>query len=131
MAPSYTPSQARAIDATDRNLQIVACAGSGKTAVVSARIVNILRQNAGAGITPENLVAFTFTATGRAGPASPTRRSRWSASGLWHCTRATRTCRSTTGRCSPRCARSGTTTSGHMRSRGSRRAPVRPITGTS
>jgi DNA helicase-2/ATP-dependent DNA helicase PcrA len=57
----YTGAQKRAIEIIDRNLQIIACAGSGKTRVVAARIVNILRQQGGKGVEPENIVAFTFT----------------------------------------------------------------------
>lgn len=57
----YTKSQSRAIATIDHNLQIIACAGSGKTQVISARIVNILKSKNAAGITPENIVAFTFT----------------------------------------------------------------------
>ena len=35
----YTKSQSRAIAAINQNLQIIACAGSGKTQVISRRIV--------------------------------------------------------------------------------------------
>ncbi len=57
----YTPSQRDAIISIDKNLQIIACAGSGKTQVVSARIVEILKRKANEGVTPANIVAFTFT----------------------------------------------------------------------
>jgi DNA helicase-2/ATP-dependent DNA helicase PcrA len=57
----YTPSQLRAIATIDRNLQIIACAGSGKTQVISRRIVNILESKKSSGIGPQNIVAFTFT----------------------------------------------------------------------
>jgi DNA helicase II / ATP-dependent DNA helicase PcrA len=57
----YTPDQLRAIETDDRNLQIIACAGSGKTQVISERIVNTLRTRADEGITPVSVVAFTFT----------------------------------------------------------------------
>lgn len=57
----YTQSQLRAISTIDRNLQIIACAGSGKTQVISRRIVNILESKRTTGIKPENVVAFTFT----------------------------------------------------------------------
>lgn len=57
----YTPSQSRAIAAIDRNLQIIACAGSGKTQVISRRIVKILELKKSIGIKPGNIVAFTFT----------------------------------------------------------------------
>lgn len=57
----YTASQSRAIRTIDRNLQIIACAGSGKTQVISERIVNIMVAKQQSGVTPENIVAFTFT----------------------------------------------------------------------
>lgn len=57
----YTPKQQDAISTIDKNLQIIACAGSGKTQVVSARIINILKEKAVEGVTPGNIVAFTFT----------------------------------------------------------------------
>ena len=45
-------------DLTQRNLQIIACAGSGKTEFVSTRIAYLIAEK----ITkPENIVAFTFT----------------------------------------------------------------------
>lgn len=53
----YTPAQRQAIETIDRNLQIIACAGSGKTQVISARIVRILQR----GVPPSAVVAFTFT----------------------------------------------------------------------
>jgi len=45
------------------NLQLIACAGSGKTEVVAQRVVNLLRsvKDGGGGSKPENIVAFTFT----------------------------------------------------------------------
>lgn len=54
----YTAAQAAAIACTDRPLQIVACAGSGKTQVVSARIAGILSSGLAR---PGQIVAFTFT----------------------------------------------------------------------
>jgi DNA helicase-2/ATP-dependent DNA helicase PcrA len=56
--PDYTPSQVQAIGCIDRPLQIIACAGSGKTQVISQRISNILAQP---GVEPRHIVAFTFT----------------------------------------------------------------------
>lgn len=41
----YTRSQEDAINIIDRNLQIIACAGSGKTHVVAKRVVNTHRLN--------------------------------------------------------------------------------------
>jgi DNA helicase-2/ATP-dependent DNA helicase PcrA len=57
----YTTYQEEAINHLDGNLQIIACAGSGKTQVISQLIVNILREKGTSGITPANIVAFTFT----------------------------------------------------------------------
>lgn len=54
----YTPAQAEAIACLDETLQIIACAGSGKTQVISQRIADILSQP---GIEPRNVIAFTFT----------------------------------------------------------------------
>ena len=56
---SLTLEQQEAISEIDRNLQIIACAGSGKTEVITRRIVNILQSKSD--IKPENVVAFTFT----------------------------------------------------------------------
>ncbi|MCM6773165.1 ATP-dependent helicase [Nocardia sp. CDC159] len=54
----YTASQQEAIACLDEPLQIIACAGSGKTQVISQRIADIL---ALPGVEPRNVVAFTFT----------------------------------------------------------------------
>ncbi len=58
---NFTRSQHDAIHCVDHNLQIIACAGSGKTSVVTERILEILRQRRPHGLTPDNIVAFTFT----------------------------------------------------------------------
>src|SRR6267142_2579468 len=57
----FTKPQLEAISHQDGNLQIVACAGSGKTEVVARRIVSLLKSGAKSGLTPRNIVAFTFT----------------------------------------------------------------------
>jgi DNA helicase-2/ATP-dependent DNA helicase PcrA len=54
----YTQAQAEAISCLDEPLQIIACAGSGKTQVISQRIAAILSLP---GVEPRNVVAFTFT----------------------------------------------------------------------
>ena len=51
--------QKEAVQTIDEDLEIIACAGAGKTGVVTRRIVNILRLKPD--IQPENIVAFTFT----------------------------------------------------------------------
>src|SRR4051794_10654902 len=55
---NYTEAQAEAIACVNEPLQIIACAGSGKTQVISQRIAAILSQD---GVEPKNVVAFTFT----------------------------------------------------------------------
>ena len=55
---AYTAAQAEAIACLDEPLQIIACAGSGKTQVISQRIAAIL---ALPGVEPRNVIAFTFT----------------------------------------------------------------------
>jgi DNA helicase-2/ATP-dependent DNA helicase PcrA len=59
----FTLAQAAAIDHISGNLQLIACAGSGKTEVVAQRVVSLLRPKVagGGGCKPENIVAFTFT----------------------------------------------------------------------
>ena len=53
----YTESQQRAIETDSRNLQIIACAGSGKTQVMAARVVHLLRTRADEGVKPSSIVA--------------------------------------------------------------------------
>ncbi len=55
-----TDRQLEAISEIDRNLQIIACAGSGKTEVVSLRVAEILSRKSKEGVIPENIVAFTY-----------------------------------------------------------------------
>ncbi len=55
---TYTAAQQEAIGELSRPLQLIACAGSGKTQVISQRISQILAQP---GVVPGNIVAFTFT----------------------------------------------------------------------
>lgn len=53
----YTEQQRQAISHDIGNLQLIACAGSGKTEVVSRRISTLLQK----GNPPESIIAFTFT----------------------------------------------------------------------
>ncbi len=55
----YTKEQQSVIDCIDSNLQVIACAGSGKTQVISERIINILLKKPD--VQPQNIVAFTYT----------------------------------------------------------------------
>lgn len=57
----FTADQQRAIDYRDGNLQLIACAGSGKTEVVARRVAALLDPAAVPRLLPRNLIAFTFT----------------------------------------------------------------------
>src|SRR5208283_3368812 len=57
----FTPQQVEAINHNSGNLQLIACAGSGKTEVVARRVANLLKNGAKNGLAPRNIVAFTFT----------------------------------------------------------------------
>ena len=54
-----TDKQLEAVHETKRNLQIIACAGSGKTETISRRIAEILKNEPRTD--PASIVAFTFT----------------------------------------------------------------------
>ena len=56
---NLTDSQKSAVDEIQHNLQLIACAGSGKTEVISRRIAHILASDKT--VRPEEIVAFTFT----------------------------------------------------------------------
>lgn len=58
---NLTTNQRRAIEHAGRNLQLIACAGSGKTEVVARRVVHLLTPERGDSLAPRNIVAFTFT----------------------------------------------------------------------
>lgn len=56
-----TDEQETAITHDGTNLQLIACAGSGKTEVVAQRVVHLLQPNRQNSLQPENIIAFTFT----------------------------------------------------------------------
>ena len=56
-----THSQRRAVEHDGLNLQLIACAGSGKTEVVARRVVHLLTPGKPDSLLPRNIVAFTFT----------------------------------------------------------------------
>lgn len=56
---NLSEEQKEAVRTIDKDLEIIACAGAGKTGVVTRRIINILKCNDD--VLPENIVAFTFT----------------------------------------------------------------------
>ena len=58
---NLTDTQRRAVEHDGRNLQLIACAGSGKTEVVARRVVRLLTPGRPESMQPGNIVAFTFT----------------------------------------------------------------------
>lgn len=56
----YTHEQIEAIQADQKYLRIIACAGSGKTTTLVGKISHILK-DAASNLKPENIIAFTFT----------------------------------------------------------------------
>jgi len=56
-----TEPQKNAIRHEGGNLQLIACAGSGKTEVVARHIAHLLSPAARTPLVPANIVAFTFT----------------------------------------------------------------------
>ena len=56
-----TKSQEEAVKYNGRNLQLIACAGSGKTEVVAQRVAHLLTNGDKGNLEPRNIVAFTFT----------------------------------------------------------------------
>ena len=56
-----TDSQREAVEHRGGHLQLIACAGSGKTEVVARRIASLLGPPPRGGLLPANVVAFTFT----------------------------------------------------------------------
>jgi DNA helicase-2/ATP-dependent DNA helicase PcrA len=55
---NFTENQKTAINCLDENLQIIACAGSGKTQVISQRIINLILSGKAE---PRKIIAFTYT----------------------------------------------------------------------
>jgi len=51
---NLTDSQRKAIEHDGRNLQLIACAGSGKTEVIARRVVYLLSPGKGGGLAPRN-----------------------------------------------------------------------------
>jgi len=56
-----TDTQSIAIAHEGENVQLIACAGSGKTEVVARRVVHLLTPGREGSMAPRNIVAFTFT----------------------------------------------------------------------
>jgi DNA helicase-2/ATP-dependent DNA helicase PcrA len=58
---NFTNAQQQAIQENDQNLRIIACAGSGKTSTVAAKIAHLLNPENNFDVTPNNIIAFTYT----------------------------------------------------------------------
>ena len=58
--PNWTPKQKEVIDARDQNILVSAAAGSGKTAVLVERIINLLTDENNP-VDIDNLLVVTFT----------------------------------------------------------------------
>ena len=58
---NLTKAQKQAVNYSGRNLQLIACAGSGKTEVVAQRVAHLLTKQGEGRLEPRNIVAFTFT----------------------------------------------------------------------
>lgn len=56
----FTSKQRQAVQHGDGNLQLIACAGAGKTEVVACRVAYLLDPKGPHRLSPENVVAFTF-----------------------------------------------------------------------
>ena len=56
-----TNAQNEAVRYSGRNLQLIACAGSGKTEVVAQRVAHLLTREGQGRLEPRNIIAFTFT----------------------------------------------------------------------
>jgi len=56
-----TETQAKAVAHKKGNLQLIACAGSGKTEVVARFVANLLNPATKPTVVPANIIAFTFT----------------------------------------------------------------------
>jgi DNA helicase II / ATP-dependent DNA helicase PcrA len=56
----YSKNQLNAISLSNKNLRIIACAGSGKTSTIAAKVSYLLNSE-GENLAPENIIAFTYT----------------------------------------------------------------------
>jgi DNA helicase II / ATP-dependent DNA helicase PcrA len=54
----YSKNQLKAINLSNKNLRIIACAGSGKTSTIAAKVSYLLKTEK---LRPDNIIAFTYT----------------------------------------------------------------------
>ena len=52
-----SPEQQKVIDHRGGHLQVIACAGAGKTEAISRRVASLIEE----GVEPCQIIAFTFT----------------------------------------------------------------------
>lgn len=57
----YSDNQKTAIQTCDKNIRIIACAGSGKTSTIAGKVAHLLHPGNKLDIHPENIIAFTYT----------------------------------------------------------------------
>jgi DNA helicase-2/ATP-dependent DNA helicase PcrA len=57
MAFSLSPEQQKVVDHRGSHLQVIACAGAGKTEAISRRVASLILE----GVEPSQVIAFTFT----------------------------------------------------------------------
>ena len=56
-----SPKQIEAVSINDKNLRIIACAGSGKTTTIASKVKYLLDPINNLNVLPENIIAFTYT----------------------------------------------------------------------
>ena len=54
----YSPSQQEAVDCYEGNVNVIAAAGSGKSATLVGRIAKLVQER---GVSPVNILAVTFS----------------------------------------------------------------------
>ncbi|MEI9909659.1 MAG: UvrD-helicase domain-containing protein [Bacteroidota bacterium] len=57
----FTNPQREALESNDKNLRIIACAGSGKTSTIAGKVAYLLNPKNGLNVFPKNIIAFTYT----------------------------------------------------------------------
>jgi len=57
----YSDNQKRAIETCNTNIRIIACAGSGKTSTMAAKVAYLLDYQNKLNLIPQNIIAFTYT----------------------------------------------------------------------
>lgn len=58
---NFTERQREAVECNDKNLRLIACAGSGKTTTMAGKVVHLLDPANKLKVAPKNIIAFTYT----------------------------------------------------------------------